>query len=429
MWILRKGVGAVVTAVLTSTVVVCGFAHLAAAEEALDHPWYFGGQIGVLKFEGDEEVEDGFVIGVGAGYDYSERWTFEGFLYLAPELDGNTRNSYGVKINRLEEKAGVTDTSAVGVGVDALLHVTRWERLDPYLALGAGVTVYDDNFGNDFDFAVRVGGGVMYHFNDEWAVRADARFFIAGDDTEANGLLTGGIVWTIGAGVAPHLKVSGGILDSDGDGLPDTREAELGTDPYDPDTDKDGLSDGEEVLEYGTDPLNEDTDWDQLKDGPEVHAHGTDPNDRDTDDGGVSDGHEVLEDGTDPLDGSDDLLLFTLNIGFDTDKAIIKEQYFADLDVIGKVLARDTGAEATVEGHADQRKTSNKAYNQKLSERRAKAVLNYLVEKWGVDRKRLEAQGYGFGRPKAPNDPVNGNIENRRTEIYIRTSEHQRRAE
>lgn len=426
---LNTGAGALAAVCLLTTVFTMSFTGTASAEDPLDHPWYLGVQVGVLKFEGDEEVEDGLVVGLGAGYDYSERWTFEGYFYLAPDLDGNTRNSFGTKINRLEEKAGVTSTSGFGLGADALFHVTRWERLDPYLALGGGFMFYEDDFGNDFDLALRAGGGVMYHFNDEWAIRADARFLVAGDDTEANGLIYGGVVWTMGASIPPNLKVSGGIQDSDGDGLSDSREADIGTDPYDPDTDKDGLSDGEEVLDYGTDPLNPDTDWDQLKDGPEVHEHGTDPNDRDTDDGGVSDGHEVLEDGTDPLDGSDDLLLFTLNIRFDTDKAVIKEQYLADLDVIGKVLARDTGAEATVEGHADKRKTSNKAYNQKLSDRRAKAVLNYLVEKWDIDPGRLTAVGHGFSRPKAPNDPVNGNLENRRTEIYIRTSEHQRRAE
>ena len=88
----------------------------------------------------------------------------------------------------------------------------------------------------------------------------------------------------------------------------------------------------------------------------------------------VADGHEVLEDGTDPLDPSDDLLLFELNIEFDTDKTDIKSPYFEDLDVVGKVLQRDPGATAVIEGHADQRKTSKRVYNQQLSERRAKAA-------------------------------------------------------
>jgi len=113
--------------------------------------------------------------------------------------------------------------------------------------------------------------------------------------------------------------------DSDGDGLSDAQERELGTDPFDPDTDDDGIDDGTEVgSETGTDPLNPDTDGDGLCDGPatidgvcvggeDADADGvvdegeTDPNDFDTDDGGVGDGAEVLIDGTDPLDPDDDI--------------------------------------------------------------------------------------------------------------------------
>jgi hypothetical protein len=66
-------------------------------------------------------------------------------------------------------------------------------------------------------------------------------------------------------------------VDADGDGLTDDTEAEVGTDPNDPDTDDDGLTDGVEV-EGGTDPLRADSDGDGASDGDEV-AGGTNPND------------------------------------------------------------------------------------------------------------------------------------------------------
>lgn len=59
-------------------------------------------------------------------------------------------------------------------------------------------------------------------------------------------------------------------VDTDSDGLPDTQEAVLGTDPKIADTDSDGLFDGEEVNVYHTDPLNPDTDGDGYIDGQEV---------------------------------------------------------------------------------------------------------------------------------------------------------------
>ncbi len=61
-------------------------------------------------------------------------------------------------------------------------------------------------------------------------------------------------------------------LDSDADGLTDSQESRLGTNPNQPDTDKDGLLDGEEVNIYQTDPLNPDTDHDGFSDGEEVRA-------------------------------------------------------------------------------------------------------------------------------------------------------------
>ncbi|MBI4280576.1 hypothetical protein HY628_00080 [Candidatus Uhrbacteria bacterium] len=65
--------------------------------------------------------------------------------------------------------------------------------------------------------------------------------------------------------------------DSDNDGLTDTREAELGTNPNLADTDGDGLFDREEVTRYGTDPAKSDTDGDGFPDGTEVQ-NGYDPN-------------------------------------------------------------------------------------------------------------------------------------------------------
>jgi outer membrane protein OmpA-like peptidoglycan-associated protein len=392
-------------------------------------PWYASFTAGAITYEGDEEVESGVVFSGRLGYDYNEWWSLEGILYLMPyleendvgftEIDPDTGEVVSGRRPQAAEPFG--DTYGAGLAVDALFHFTRWERLDPYLALGVGAMWYGDDInGESFDPAIRAGGGVMYHFNDEWAVRADVRTFIAGNNTEANMIIDGGVVWYWGAKVPPRFVAVGGPEDSDGDGLTDAEEMEIGTDPYDPDTDKDGLTDGQEVKTYGTDPLNPDTDFDMLKDGEEVLIYMTDPLNPDTDGGGVSDGHEVLEDGTDPLNGADDLILYTLNIEFDTDKSVVKPEYFADIDIIGKVLTRHPEATAVIEGHADKRKKSSEKHNQMLSERRARAVSTLIQDRAEIAGSRLTSVGYGFSRPKAPNDPVTGNHLNRRVEVYIR---------
>ena len=75
-----------------------------------------------------------------------------------------------------------------------------------------------------------------------------------------------------------------------------------------------------------------------------------------------------------------------------------------------------------VEGHTDSK--GSDAYNQRLSQRRAEAVVKYLSGK-GIDRSRLESTGLGEGRPIAPNqnpdgsdNPI-GRAKNRRTEFHV----------
>jgi len=83
------------------------------------------------------------------------------------------------------------------------------------------------------------------------------------------------------------------IIDTDGDGISDSREEALGINPKSLDTDKDGILDGEEMEGWKTDPLKPDTDEDGLIDYNEVKVYATDPLDPDTDDDGFLDGEEV----------------------------------------------------------------------------------------------------------------------------------------
>ncbi|HMP89433.1 MAG TPA: OmpA family protein [Kiritimatiellia bacterium] len=397
-----------------------------AAERDLfdDAPWYVGFGVGHVNFEGDAVVQDDYFFGLRLGYDLHQYFGLEFGFDVIPSLD-NTVFKEGDDRFSLD-----SDSSAIRLSLDALFHLrnTRNLRWDPYLSIGGSWLRFDDaiNSSGDKDvLGVQAGAGLFYHFNDAWSVRGDFRTFVGSGNTEFSSLLFVGVNYRWGTSIPPKYSVSGGELDSDGDGLSDAYEIQIGTNPFDPDTDGDGLTDGEEVLIYKTDPLNPDSDWDGLSDGAEVLIYGTDPLNPDTDGGGVMDGHEVIEDGTNPLDPSDDLQLFRLNIEFDYDKAILRSVYHDELDVVVKVLQRDPGATARIEGHADRRRTSKRDYNIRLSERRAKAVLDYIANVGGIDRARLTSVGYGFDRPIAPNDTEENMQRNRRTEIYIRRGDQQ----
>lgn len=88
--------------------------------------------------------------------------------------------------------------------------------------------------------------------------------------------------------------------DPDNDGLDNDEERELGTNPYEADTDGDGLSDYDEVKVHKTDPFKRDTDSDGLTDREEIDL-GTDAFSSDTDDDGLSDYEEVKVQETNPL--------------------------------------------------------------------------------------------------------------------------------
>jgi type IX secretion system PorP/SprF family membrane protein len=92
-----------------------------------------------------------------------------------------------------------------------------------------------------------------------------------------------------------------------------------------------------------------------------------------------------------------DLLLLAIkNLYFDTDKSIIRPASFKDLNNVAKILRQKKDWKIRIEGHADVRGSAD--HNQKLSERRAEAVKNYLISR-GVSPKFIFVEHFGASRP------------------------------
>lgn len=99
---------------------------------------------------------------------------------------------------------------------------------------------------------------------------------------------------------------------------------------------------------------------------------------------------------------------------FDFDRYDIKPEAYPLLNEGVTILKKNARTKMEIEGHTDN--VGSAEYNQRLSEKRAKAVMDYLVKN-GIDPERLSDRGYGLTRPVASNDTEEGRAKNRRVEL------------
>ncbi|WP_303310405.1 OmpA family protein [Hymenobacter sp. BT730] len=104
------------------------------------------------------------------------------------------------------------------------------------------------------------------------------------------------------------------------------------------------------------------------------------------------------------------------NIFFDTDKSTLRKESTGELERLVALLNETPKLRIEISGHTDN--VGNAAYNQQLSQNRAKVVVDYLVTK-GIEKGRLTFAGYGMTQPVAPNTTKQGRQLNRRTEFKV----------
>jgi OOP family OmpA-OmpF porin len=110
------------------------------------------------------------------------------------------------------------------------------------------------------------------------------------------------------------------------------------------------------------------------------------------------------------------------DVNFDLNKSTIKPRSYPALDEVGTILVRWTQLRIEVGGHTDSQ--GSDAYNQKLSEERAKAVLDYLLGKFpDLKAGQLTSRGYGESAPVVPNDTELNRAKNRRVEFTVLNTE------
>ena len=109
-------------------------------------------------------------------------------------------------------------------------------------------------------------------------------------------------------------------------------------------------------------------------------------------------------------------LIMPGNITFDVSSAAVQASFKPTLASVARVLSEYDDTLVTISGHTDS--SGSNEYNQLLSEQRASAVANIILES-GIVFERVAAVGYGENQPIADNGTANGRAENRRVEITL----------
>ena len=107
---------------------------------------------------------------------------------------------------------------------------------------------------------------------------------------------------------------------------------------------------------------------------------------------------------------------FKGDVTFDSGSAVVRPGLYSEIDRVAGVMKQYPDTLIRVEGHTDSR--GSDGLNMELSNRRATAVKNLLVER-GISGSRIEVVGFGKSMPVASNDTEAGRQKNRRVEIKI----------
>jgi OOP family OmpA-OmpF porin len=142
-------------------------------------------------------------------------------------------------------------------------------------------------------------------------------------------------------------------------------------------------------------------------------ATAEDVNRRDTDHDGVPDNLDRCPNTPTEATVSINGCWALINI-FSSGEAIIRSQFYDQLNAVVRILSQDPSLRIEIQGHTDD--TGPADLNKRLSEKRAQAVMLYLIRK-GINAKRLRWVGYGHTRPIATNNTAEGREHNRRIEL------------
>ncbi len=340
--------------------------------------------VGVLNyyFNDDKSQDDDFGFQLGFEMPLIDRWSLD-LQYFGLETD-------------ILGSPGKADLDFFHAG--AKYNFDRVNDWQPYLGVGLGTMDISRNGLQDIDpLTLDLNAGLRYFFDNNWTGKIEAMFIEPTDPYDND--------WALGISIG--YRFGGSTVRPVAEVMPEPEPQEVVSAPVD--SDGDGVFDDADAC--ASTPR-----------GVSVDSRGCE---LDSDRDGVVDSRDACPNTNINLvvDNNGCVILDeeqrrqTLAVYFATNMADIQDQYQDEIAEFAEFMEQYNNTSAVIEGHTDSDGAEN--YNQALSERRARAVMNELINRYGVAANRLSAIGYGESRPIASNNTADGKALNRRIEAEV----------
>ena len=329
-----------------------GFMTTAQADDVVDQRWYVAPFGSFVQPGGDRGSNNGWGGGMGFGKILNEHFNVELKGFYQGLSGGN--------------KPGNWDMT--GGTADLQYYFTR-KTFSPYAVIGLGAMNTSVNGNSGTGFIGEAGAGLTYEVSDNFLLRSDVRYRYNNN---------------IGANLQP------------------------GTNEF-----HDMIVNVGFVIPFGPKPKPVVAQV-QPAPAPTPVAAVADCSTRDSDHDGINDCDDLCP--NTPLGAKVSKRgCWIVDVKFDNDKAVIKPEYFKNLDSDAQIIKEHPELVIEVQGHTS--KTGGFKHNMALSDRRAMAVKKYLFD--GTHSPNITTRGYGWTRPIDTNDTEAGRANNRRVQLEV----------
>ncbi|AEF53297.1 OmpA family protein [Marinomonas posidonica] len=338
--------------------------------------------IGFYDMDNDRDEENDTAYSLSLGYQFDNPWAIELVYLNADTKSAANGDKIDVEQYRLD-------------GLYHLPNVSRY-NLTPYLAAGVGTT--DLSSRSDQHVELNAGGGLKYAINDSLALRADFRLVNDVEDHHVDKVSSIGLQMTFGhkekTAVRQDMDFQPIELDQKADQA--TEEMAETTPANEPET----ITEIEQpVIAEDKQPMTNKLEQEEPLPEPPVTADGTEPS--------LSEQAAVVA-AQPPV---------KLNIQFGSNQTQVEQKFYPEIEKLATFLMENPNTTVVIEGHTDD--TGAARYNQKVSEERANAIADVLVEIFGIPENRVSAIGYGEDKPLFDNDSAAHRKANRRVIAVI----------